>query len=71
MILQYGSARNFDGGPCESNHKYLSKQPGSRTQKRINTFDEQTQTNLASKIVLERSVKDANVFIGLSNDQIE
>ena len=64
MILQYGSSRNFDGGPCESNHKYLSKQPGSRTQKRRDVFDEQTSYNLAAKLVLERGCRDANILIG-------
>ena len=64
MIKKFGSARNFDGGPCESNHKYLSKQPGSRTQKRMDVFDEQTSYNLASKIVLERSCRDAGVMHG-------
>ena len=40
MILEYGFARNFDGGPSESAHKYLTKAPGNRTQGRDNTFDE-------------------------------
>ena len=64
MILKYGSARNFDGGPSESNHKQLSKKPGNRTQRRLDTFDEQTCQNLADQIVLEKACKSAEVFVG-------
>ena len=64
MILNFGSARNFDGGPCESNHKYLSKVPGKRSQCRTDTFDEQTSYNLAAQMVLERACDSANVTVG-------
>ena len=55
QIVAFGSAKNFDGGCSESNHKYLTKKPGSRTQGRIDTFDEQTSYNLCAKIVLDRA----------------
>ena len=64
MILEYGSARNFDGGPSESHHKYLSKAPGSRTQGRDDTFDEQTCYNLSAQIMLEQIARKAKLFVG-------
>lgn len=57
MIQHFGSALNFDGGSCESNHKYLTKSPGMRTQGRIDTFDNQTAFNLSAKIVLDRACR--------------
>ena len=64
MIVEYGSARNFDGGPSESHHKYLSKAPGSRTQGRDDTFDEQTSYNLSAQIMLEQIARKSNLFAG-------
>ena len=55
MIERFGSTKNFDGGINESHHKYLTKTTGSRTQGRIDLFDEQTSTNLADKIILEKA----------------
>ena len=63
QIVAFGSAKNFDGGCSESNHKYLTKKPGSRTQGRIDTFDEQTSYNLSAKIVLDRA------FDGIQRNQ--
>ena len=57
MIQHFGSALNFDGGSCESNHKYLTKSPGMRTQGRMDTFDNQTAFNLSAKIVLDRACR--------------
>ena len=48
---------NFDGGSCESNHKYLTNSPGMRTQGRMDTFDNQTAFNLSAKIVLDRACR--------------
>ena len=62
LIILYGCVRNFDGGHCERHHKYISKQPGKQTQRRRETFDEQTSFNFASKIVLEKSCRDANIL---------
>ena len=64
MIVEYGSARNFDGGPSESHHKYLSKAPGSRTQGRDDTFDEQTSYNLSAQIILEQIARKSKLFSG-------
>ena len=57
QIKKFGSALNFDGGSCESNHKYLTKSPGLRTQGRNDTFDAQTSYNLSAKIVLDRAFR--------------
>ena len=64
MILEYGSAMNFDGGPNESNHKYLSKAPAKRSQGRTDTFDEQTSFNLACQIVLNQACRDTELAVG-------
>ena len=64
MILEFGSAKNFDGGPNESHHKYLAKAPADRTQGRDDTFDEQTCYNLSSQILLEQVSKSLNVMKG-------
>ena len=61
QVENYGSAQNFDGGSCESNHKYLTKSPGMRTQGRMNTFDYQTAFNLSAKIVLDRACRKLNI----------
>ena len=53
QTINYGSAKNFDGECSKSNHKYLTRKSGSRTQGRIDTFDEQTSYNLSSKIVID------------------
>ena len=58
QIERYGSTLNFDGSRSESHHKYLTKQPGERTQGRMDVFDEQTSTNLSYKLVLERIFND-------------
>ena len=58
MISRFGSALNFDGGFCESNHKYLTKAPGMRTQGRTDNFDEQTSFNLSAKIVMDRAFRN-------------
>ena len=55
MIVRFGSSQNFDGGMNESHHKYLTKAPGQRTQAKTDKFDEQTSTNLVSKIVLDKA----------------
>lgn len=64
MILRFGSARNFDGGPSESHHKYLSKEPGKRAQGNQDTFEEQTSYNCASQLILDRVCRENNIFIG-------
>ena len=64
MILEYGSALNFDGGPNESNHKYLSKAPAKRSQGRTDTFDEQTSYNLACQIVLNQACRETELAVG-------
>ena len=61
LIERFGSALNFDGGSCESNHKYLTKSPGMRTQGRLDTFDQQTAFNLSAKIVLDRACRDLDL----------
>ena len=61
MVHRFGSSRNFDGGPAERNHKYITKSPGSRSQGRIDMFDQQTAKNLCSKIVLDRVFKSQNL----------
>ena len=69
QIKKFGSALNFDGGSCESNHKYLTKSPGLRTQGRLDTFDAQTSYNLSAKIVLDRAFRYLNMdtSFGVSN----
>ena len=64
MIFEYGSAMNFDGGPNESNHKYLSKAPAKKSQGRSDTFDEQTSYNLACQIVLNQACRDTKLSVG-------
>ena len=61
QIETFGSAQNFDGGACESNHKYLTKSTGKRTQGRMDTFDYQTAFNLSAKIVLDRACRKLNI----------
>ena len=61
QVETYGSAQNFDGGSCESNHKYLTKAPGMRTQGRMNTFDYQTAFNLSAKIVIDRACRKLKI----------
>ena len=69
QIERFGSALNFDGGSCESNHKYLTKAPGTRTQGRLDTFDAQTSFNLSAKIVLDKAFRYLNfdTSFGVSN----
>ena len=59
MIMEFGSARNFDGGPNESHHKYIAKAPGNRTQGRDDTFDEQTCYNISAQIMLDQFISCA------------
>ena len=70
LIERFGSALNFDGGSCESNHKYLTKAPGTRTQGRLDTFDAQTSFNLSAKIVLDKAFRNLNfdTSFGVSNN---
>ena len=69
QIVRFGSAMNFDGGFCESNHKYLTKTTGQRTQGRSDTFDEQTSFNLSAKIIMDRAFRQLNMSTkkGVSN----
>ena len=62
MIMEFGSARNFDGGPNESHHKYIAKAPGNRTQGRDDTFDEQTCYNISAQIMLDQLSQQMNVM---------
>ena len=61
MIFEYGSSRNFDGGPCESNHKVITKNPGMKTNGRADTFDFQTSNVYASQTVIRRALALADI----------
>jgi hypothetical protein len=41
-MKRYGSAINFYGGPGEAAHKFLVKEPGQKTQRRVSKYAVQT-----------------------------
>ena len=57
QIAKCGSALNFYGEFCESNHKYLTKDTRTRIQRRSDTFNQQTVFHLGSKIVLDWALR--------------
>ena len=57
QIKMFGSTNNFNGDQCESNHKYISKATGSRTQGRTDTFDFQTSQRFASHLILDKAMR--------------
>jgi hypothetical protein len=52
-INRFGSPKNTDAGPCESNHKVLAKKPGRLSQKRHAVFDKQVAQRLADSYVID------------------
>lgn len=49
----FGAFKNYDGGPCESFHRYFGSQPAQNTQKRHDTsFEYQCCQRLTEKMVI-------------------
>ena len=60
-MVKYGSACNFDSGPCEEHHRTTVTQPGRRTQRRYNTFPTQCMIQVESSariLKLYRYIQD-------------
>ena len=55
LIATFGAPINFDSSACERMHKQIAKQPGRRSQKRHNVFDQQCASRLAQHLVLDKA----------------
>jgi hypothetical protein len=55
LITSYGSPINFDSSANERMHKVIAKQPGRRSQKRIDSFDYQCALRLAQHYVINKA----------------
>ena len=69
QIEMFGSSNNFNGDQCESNHKYISKATGIKTQGRGDTFDMQTSQRFASQLILDKTLRHVGIVENDNKDQ--
>jgi hypothetical protein len=51
-IDQFGAALNWYGSPCESLHKYFVKRPGKKTQRRPDSFENQSAKRVVDSYII-------------------
>jgi hypothetical protein len=56
LISLFGSPANYDSAACEQMHKDFAKQPGRKSQKRNETFDQQAASRLAQRYIIDTSM---------------
>jgi len=49
-VKRHGAGQNFNSGPCESIHKFVSKMPAQNTQRRFQSFEEQTANQFVERL---------------------
>jgi hypothetical protein len=70
-IDMFGSAYNWYGSPCESSHKFFVKEPGKKTQRRPDNFEQQSAKRVVESYIIEsakyhikgNSLQDENVSV--------
>lgn len=67
-IARYGSAKNYNGGPCERNHKGTKKH-ARRTQRNHSTLSYQTATNHTNHDILSQTLQSYNLQFVDDNDE--
>jgi len=69
-LLENASNQNFNGGPCESNHKEILKKTAKNTQRRFDSLDDQIAKRLTQKLTigLAQGLVDPNQYRCQSED---
>ena len=60
-IPRFGSMRNVDGAPCESNFKQIIKNPSRRTQQHAETLPFQTANRHTENIVFDKAFRRCSI----------